>query len=108
MFLGGGARGGGHLADIKKNQYGRRGSKCGEEPSVATREILPGRVDAWTPPCACVYVCVCLRCRGANNGEAEAGQRARTVPSLSNHTAVKLGREIFPECSRVFELIPGY
>lgn len=106
MFLGGGARGGGHLADIKKNQCGRRGGECGEEPSAAARELLPGRVDAWTPPCA--SVCVCLRCGGADDGEAAAGQRARTVPALANHTAVKLGREVFPERSRVFELVPGY
>lgn len=64
----------------------------GEEPAAATRDRLPARVDAWMPPCEGVR----LRCRGANDVQAEAGQRAKTVPSLSNHTAAKLGREIFP------------
>lgn len=83
-------------ASVERNRRRPRGS-------FYLAGSMPGR-----RPAACVYVCVRLRCRGANDGEAEAGQRARTVPSLSNHRAVKLGRELFPECSRVFELIPGY
>lgn len=57
---------------------------------------------------AALRVCVCLRCGGANDEEADVGQRTTTVPSLSNHRSVELGCVIFPQCSRVFKLNPGY